>query len=133
MPANNESAATFREVAIVPFTGRGGMALSSELEAMLAGIKVGQHPYFKLADRMQLQSIIDEIKLSHSGMLSDDAIVKIGKLAGVKGIYTGVVTTNETSAILILKSAPIRSVPHTPPLPAVPNAARYLRRSAPAG
>lgn len=106
MPANNESAATFREVAIVPFNGRGGMALSSELEAMLAGIKVGQHPYFKLADRMQLQSIIDEIKLSHSGMLSDDAIVKIGKLAGVKGIYTGVVTTNETSSDPYIEKRP---------------------------
>jgi len=98
MPANNSAATTFREVAILPFDGREGLATSSELEAMLTSIKVGEQPYFRLADRTQLQNIISEIKLSHSGMLTDDAIIKIGRLAGVKGIYTGVVTMNEISS-----------------------------------
>lgn len=94
VPAKFHEATKLKEIAVLPFDGRDGLGFSSELEALLANVAINEKPYFSIIDRVRLDKVISEMKLSHSALVDPDTAVNIGKLVGAKGIYTGVVTTN---------------------------------------
>ena len=93
-PAQYHEASLTKTIAVLPFGGPEGRAFTAEIEGVLAGIGIDDKPYFTLVDHTSLDKTINEMQLSPSGMVDQEAAVKIGKLVGAQGIYTGVVIRN---------------------------------------
>lgn len=96
LPARYEQASLIKEVAVLPFKGRGGAEFSHELEALLTSIEIKGNPYFKVHDRAELEKVMSEQKLSHSGLFDERKAAELGKAVGAKAIYTGIVNVNGT-------------------------------------
>jgi len=83
-----------RTVAVVDFTDLQGNVtqlgrfIAEELSAKLVSVRQG----FRVIERLQLNSIIAEHKLSASWFLEPKAVEKFGKISGVDAIVTGTVT-----------------------------------------
>ena len=93
-PAQYHEASLTKAVAVLPFQGHGGKAFAAELEGVLAGIGIDDKRYFTLVDRSAIDKTISEMQLSQSGLVDQKTAVKLGKLIGAQGIYTGIVTRN---------------------------------------
>ena len=91
VPATATEAALIREVAVIPFEGARGNEFTPEVVAALAGVRVNDAQYFRMAERTRLDALLQEIRRSQSGLVNRDDALKLGKLLGVKGIYTGIV------------------------------------------
>jgi curli biogenesis system outer membrane secretion channel CsgG len=96
-PAQYHEASLTKAVAVLPFNGPGGTEFAAEIEGVLAGIGIDDKPYFTLVDRASVDKIISEMKFSQSGLVDPKTAVKLGKMVGAQGIYTGVVTQNDYS------------------------------------
>ena len=94
-PAQYHEASLTKAIAVMPFQGHGGKAFSAELEGILASIGFDDKRYFTLVDRASIDKIISEMQLSQSGLVDQKTAVKLGKLIGAQGIYTGIVTQNK--------------------------------------
>jgi hypothetical protein len=92
VPAKFHEATKLKEVAVLPFDGQHGRDFAYEIEGTLAGVTIDARQYFTLIDRTTLDKILKEQQLGQTGLMDEAAAVKVGKLAGAKGIYTGVVT-----------------------------------------
>lgn len=96
MPANHMEASQIKTVAVLPFTvedrliGKESVEFASQVESALASVIIDGKPYFKLIDRLTINRVIQEQKFNMSGLVSQDDVVRIGKLVGAKGVYTGV-------------------------------------------
>jgi len=88
-PAESNEAAKIKRVAVLPFEGSQGKDFAAEIQGELAGVKINDQPYFSVADRGMNDRIFAEIKLSQSGAMSKDQALRLGRLLGVKGLYTG--------------------------------------------
>ena len=95
-PAEFHQASLTKTVAVVPFNGSGGTEFAAELEGLLVSIDLNGKPYFTLVDRASIDKVISEMKLSQSALVDPGTAVKLGKLVGAQGIYTGTVTANNT-------------------------------------
>ena len=93
-PAQYHEASLTKAVAVLPFNGPGGREFAAELESVLAGIGIDDKPYFTLVDRATIDKVVSEMKFSHSGLVDERTAVKLGKLVGAQGIYTGIVNRN---------------------------------------
>ena len=51
--------------------------------------ELGSIQALRVVERQQLRSIMDELKLSQSGLISDDATVKVGKMLGAHHLVFG--------------------------------------------
>lgn len=89
MPADSNEAAKVRRIAVLPFDGNQGKEFATEIQGVLAGVKINDTPYFSVADRGMNDHIFAEIKLSQSSVMSRDQALRLGRLLGVKGMYTG--------------------------------------------
>lgn len=82
------------KIAVVDFTDlRGdvtelGRFISEELSVSLAGTGKG----FKIVDRTHLKSILQEHKLSTTGLIDPTTARKLGEIAGVEALITGSLT-----------------------------------------
>ena len=94
-PAQYHEASLTKAIAVLPFQGHGGKAFAAELEGVLAGIGIDDKRYFTLVDRGAIDKTISEMQLSQSGLVDQKTAVKLGKLIGAQGIYTGIVTQNK--------------------------------------
>jgi tetratricopeptide (TPR) repeat protein len=94
-PAQYHEASLTKAIAVLPFQGHGGKAFAAELEGVLAGIGIDDKRYFTLVDRGAIDKTISEMQLSQSGLVDQKTAVKLGKLIGAQGIYTGIVTRNK--------------------------------------
>jgi len=94
-PAQYHEASLTKAIAVMPFQGHGGKAFAAELEGVLAGIGIDDKRYFTLVDRASIDKTISEMQLSQSGLVDQKTAVKLGKLIGAQGIYTGIVTLNK--------------------------------------
>jgi hypothetical protein len=92
VPAKFHQASKLKEVAVLPFDGQHGKEFAYEIEGTLAGVTIDGRQFFALIDRTTLDKILKEQQLGQTGLMDEAAAVKVGKLAGAKGIYTGVVT-----------------------------------------
>jgi len=92
-PGSSNEAARLRTVAVLPFGGLDGGDFSAEVEALLGGIRLNGQQYFQIVSRRDLDQVLDEFKLSSSGMLGPDTL-RAGALMGAQGIYTGQVTNH---------------------------------------
>lgn len=93
-PAQYHEASLTKAVAVMPFSGHGGRQFAAELESVLAGIGIDDKQYFMLVDRASIDKVLSEMKFSQSGLVDEKTAVKLGKLVGAQGIYTGVVNNN---------------------------------------
>jgi tetratricopeptide (TPR) repeat protein len=94
-PAQYHEASLTKAIAVLPFQGHGGKAFAAELEGVLASIGIDDKRYFTLVDRASIDKTISEMQLSQSGLVDQKTAVKLGKLIGAQGIYTGIVTQNK--------------------------------------
>jgi hypothetical protein len=97
VPAKFHEATKLRETAVLPFDGPAGREVAAEVEATLAGVNIGDRRYFSLVDRTKLDKVINEMQLSQSALIDPNTAANVGRLVGVKGIYTGVVTQADAS------------------------------------
>lgn len=88
-PAESHQATKIRRIAVLPFEGNQGKEFATEVQGLLAGVKLNDTPYFSVADRGMNDRIFAEIKLSQSSAMSRDQALRLGRLLGVKGMYTG--------------------------------------------
>ena len=93
-PAQYHEASLTKAVAVLPFAGPEGRAFAADLESVLAGIGIDDKQYFTLVDRASIDKVLSEMKFSQSGLVDEKTAVKLGKLVGAQGIYTGIVTRN---------------------------------------
>ena len=96
-PGSSTEAARLKTVAVLPFNGPGGTAVSAEVEAMLAGIRLDGKQYFQVVSRSDLDKVFSELKLSISGDFHPEDVVQVGMLTGARGIYTGLITTRSVT------------------------------------
>ena len=94
VPAKAHEAGKLRRIAVLPFAGRGGNQVSTELEALLVNIRICDKPYFKVIERASLENIMREQKLNLTGAVEEETAVTVGKLVGAEGIILGSVLTN---------------------------------------
>jgi hypothetical protein len=93
-PGKFDQASQFRKIAVLPFDGPDGRSFSSEIEAKLASITIEDKPYFELIDRAATDKILQEMKLSMTGLVDSSTAAQVGKMVGAKAIYTGAITAS---------------------------------------
>lgn len=93
-PAQYHEASLTKAVAVMPFSGPGGSQFAAEMESVLSGIGIDDKQYFTLVDRASIDKVLSEMKFSQSGLVDEKTAVRLGKLVGAQGIYTGVVNVN---------------------------------------
>lgn len=96
-PAQYHEASLIKSIAVLPFSGPEGKQFAAEIEAVLSGIGIDDQRFFTLVDRTTLDKTISEMQLSQSGLVDQKAAVKLGKLVGAQGIFTGIVSQNKCS------------------------------------
>lgn len=92
-PAGSADAARARSVAVLPFEGDYNRELTTDIEGLLTGIRLGETPYFNVVERKALDTVLKEIRLSQSGIVNKEQGLRLGKLLGIKAYYTGTVTS----------------------------------------
>ena len=50
------------------------------------------YPEIEVVERQQLDQVIDELKLSQTGLIDEDSIKEVGKILGVDAIIVGSIT-----------------------------------------
>ncbi len=95
-PGKAHEVATLKRIAVLPFSGRGGDEVGSDVEALLVGVRVNGEPYFSVIEREALRKIMKEQRLHLTGAVDEATAVKVGKLIGAQGIVFGAVTQNDT-------------------------------------
>jgi TolB-like protein len=92
--AEKIAAAGKKKIAVVDFTDLDGTVtelgrfLAEEFSTALAGTGKG----FTVVDRIHLKSLLREHKLSSTGLIDQDTIRRLGKIAGVDSLITGSLT-----------------------------------------
>src|SRR5439155_19405416 len=103
--ASDIAASTKRSVAVVDFTDLQGNVtelgrfVAEELELGLVTAKKS----FSLVDRTHLRVILQENKLSSSGLIDPATARKLGQITGVEALVTGTITPFGDSMRLVIK------------------------------
>ncbi|HEY6839285.1 MAG TPA: CsgG/HfaB family protein [Geobacteraceae bacterium] len=91
-PGKSVESARLRKVAVLPFDGPDGANFAAEFEGKLASIVIDDKQFFEVVNRSALDKVMDEMKLSQSGLVNPDTAAQVGKMIGAKGIYIGQIT-----------------------------------------
>lgn len=92
-PAQYHTASLTKSIAVLPFGGKEGPEIASEIEATLSGINIDNKQYFNIVDRASLDKVMNELKFSQSSLTDPNSAIEIGKMVSAEGIYTGMVNT----------------------------------------
>lgn len=93
-PAKYHEAALIRTVSVMPLSGTEGEQFAGELEGVIGSIRIKGEKFFTLVDRRSLNNVLSEMKLMQSGLTDQATAVRVGKIIGAQGIYTGTVTAS---------------------------------------
>jgi curli biogenesis system outer membrane secretion channel CsgG len=96
-PAQIDRAALTKKIAVMPFTND-TIGLSSKIEADIASKKVDKVSYFTVISRTDIDKIISEQKLQHSGLADESTAVELGMLLGAQAMITGNVSSASSSS-----------------------------------
>lgn len=91
-PAKAHEATELRRIAVSDFSGRGGNQVSSDIEALLVGVRMDGDPYFNVIERTRLKKIMKEQRLHLTGAVDEKTAVTVGRLIGAEGVIFGSVT-----------------------------------------
>ncbi len=95
---------TVTPIAILPFSERGGVIENSgSLTGNLLFANMLSNGEYFIVEREKLDKILGELKLSGSGLVAKDSMVKVGNLIGAKIIITGTVFKAGKKTYLIAK------------------------------
>lgn len=85
-----------QRIAVMPFRGRGGRAVSDELQANLINHQFNGKPYFTVLDRNRSQSrrLMGEFARNLQGEIDPATAARFGKQIGAQAILFGRVTSN---------------------------------------
>jgi hypothetical protein len=88
-PAPIDRAASVQSLAVLPFE-RDRVGLGQKLSAEIAAYALDPgKSYFQVVERSYLESILDEQRFQHSGLVADSQTVEIGRLAGAQALIGG--------------------------------------------
>ncbi|MCA9181836.1 MAG: hypothetical protein KDA51_10300, partial [Planctomycetales bacterium] len=71
--------------------------VTSDVEAVLAGIVVNDRRYFDVVERRRLNSLLSEVTLAERGLVDSSTASRLGKMLGANGVYMGKVTNSAWS------------------------------------
>lgn len=91
-PAKSSDATRLKRIAVVQFERKDRHDITSEVEAVLAGVEVNDRRYFNVVERQQLNSVLAEMKLNESRLFDQSTVSRLGKMLGANGVYMGKVT-----------------------------------------
>ena len=94
-PAINDRAANTKVIAVLPFKNDYS-GVANSVESRITNHKVAGDVFFTVVNRNNIDSILDEQKLQHSGLVDAETSVEIGQLIGAKGLITGEVEIQST-------------------------------------
>lgn len=90
MPANESGMAKAKNIAVVGVGGnRTSYPVAERLEAYLTSIKVKGVPHFNVVDRLSIDKVKNEQRLSSSELFDASTAAKLGRLVGADTIITG--------------------------------------------
>jgi len=87
-PAEVNEATNMKKISVLGFSND-RIGFASQLETELSKKTVNGQKYFTVLNRNEVNSIIDEQKFQHSGLVDKDTSVKLGKILGINGIISG--------------------------------------------
>lgn len=88
IPASSTKVTTYKNVAVLEFTGNIGTDVSREIETLINNTEVNGKKQFKLVDRTHFDTVLKEQKFQMT-MANEDSIVKLGELLGVEAMWSG--------------------------------------------
>lgn len=99
-PAEVDRSASLKQIGVLQFDekkyygfGRYGINLATKLEARLTNYRLDDKPYFVIVNRSDLDRVLDEQKLQHSGLFSQNKLAELGKLTGAQALISGSVSS----------------------------------------
>lgn len=91
-PAKIDRAAKTKTIAVYKFS-RDSVGLSSKIEASLASKRIDGKNYFTMISRDDIERILSEQHLQHSGLLDESNSVQVGSLVGAQALISGTVSS----------------------------------------
>ena len=93
LPAKHHETTQYKNISVLPFAGHRGDLIASELESELVNININGKPFFNVVERVQLEYALSELELGQTGLIDSRSAVKVGKMIGAEGMYTGQLIT----------------------------------------
>ena len=93
-PAQMEESGTVRRVAVLPLRGD-RVGLSEKIEARAVGVKVDGKPWYTVVGRRDLDRVLSELRLQHSGLAEASTVQEVGRIVGADALVTGRILTAE--------------------------------------
>jgi curli biogenesis system outer membrane secretion channel CsgG len=100
---DQQRCAAISRIAVLPFTdGPGDHAMNSgNAVAGFITERLAQIGRFRLVERSQLKSIMDELDLQAADLIDPATAAKVGKLAGVDAVVTGSVSQYDSDKTVV--------------------------------
>ncbi|BCN93248.1 hypothetical protein THMIRHAM_10330 [Thiomicrorhabdus immobilis] len=91
-PSEIPQAAKLKQIAVNDFKDD-SIGLTGKIESKLNQTTLNNKPYFTVLDRKNIQQLLNEQKLQHSGLTNEQKSVQLGELIGAQAFVTGEVTS----------------------------------------
>ena len=88
VPAGSTNVTTYKNVAVLDFTGNIGQDVARKIETVIVDAEVNKKKQFQLVDRTHFDTVLKEQKFQMT-MANEDSIVKLGELIGAEAMWTG--------------------------------------------
>jgi len=95
-PAQVDRAALAKRIAITPFK-HDTAGVAGKIESALAATRIDGKPYFTVISRGDIDPIMQEQKLQHSGLLNEEEAVELGEILGAQALISGHISTASSS------------------------------------
>lgn len=95
-PAEVDRAAHTKRIAITPFKDD-TVGVAGKIESALSATKIDGKRYFTVISRGDIDHIMREQKLQHSGLLDEDKSVELGALLGAQALISGHISAASSS------------------------------------
>jgi len=91
-PSTIPQAAKLKQIAVNDFKND-SIGLTGKIESKLNQTTLNNKPYFTVLDRKNIQQLLNEQKLQHSGLTNEQNSVQLGELIGAQAFVTGEITS----------------------------------------
>ncbi len=95
--------APVRRLAVIPLSGETNPRVSSSLDLTLNFLRT-RHPQMTIVERERLNPVLEEVARQYGGQVSDESMVRLGKLSGADTLLTYSIermTENTVAAIAV--------------------------------
>lgn len=99
MPARVDGLKQSKKIAFVNFKGDDTGLYTQKIENYFRSVEVDGKPYFEIVERQALEQILQEQKLSQSGLLDETDSLNIGNISGADTLVLGSLSPPEVETI----------------------------------